>query len=179
MYAIAAVSRNGIIGSGGKIPWHLPLDFRWFKHKTLGGILFMGRKTYEGIGKPLPGRTTYLISRQAHIDNLPPEVVICNDWKGEVMSLEYTEKAIWVCGGAEIYKELLPHCSRLYLTRVKQDMSGDAHFPELPESFYCDQLIHENDAFLVERWLNSSVSSGILTPKEEWPFSAAGTVPKS
>jgi dihydrofolate reductase len=74
-YAIAAMSENRVIGNQGKIPWHLPEDFRWFKHKTMGGTLIMGRKTFESIGKPLPGRETLVVTRTSP----PTGIRACTD----------------------------------------------------------------------------------------------------
>src|ERR1700743_691878 len=104
-YAIAAMSENRVIGDHGKIPWHLPADFRWFKHKTMGGTLLMGRKTFDSIGKPLPGRETVVISRGAAV----PGVTTC-DLNSLEETLRRLPKPWWICGGAEIYRELLRQC---------------------------------------------------------------------
>src|SRR5277367_2048684 len=106
-HAIAAMSENRVIGNQGKIPWHLPEDFRWFKHKTMGGTLVMGRKTFESIGKPLPRRKTIVLSRDAKFSAV--------DTYLDITSLEQALPALpapyWICGGAEIYRQLLEKCS--------------------------------------------------------------------
>lgn len=146
-YAIVAMSENRCIGKQGKIPWHLPEDFAWFKQKTMGGTLIMGRKTYRSIGKPLPGRDTLVLSH-----SLVPGVSVCHDLAHLEENLEALRKPYWVCGGVEIYRQLLRNCSLLYLTRVKGVFSGDAFFPPFEDKFELDQVIHENDQFSVERW---------------------------
>lgn len=125
---IAAASRNGVIGAGGKLPWRLPADLQWFKHLTLGHPILMGRKTLESIGKPLPGRTNVVITRQksflccgtttAH--SLEEALLMCEE-----------EKEIFVVGGAEIYRQALPFADRIYLTRINQDFKGDAFLFEI------------------------------------------------
>jgi dihydrofolate reductase len=162
-HAIAAMSENRVIGNEGKIPWHLKDDFRWFKHKTMGGTLLMGRKTFESIGRPLPGRRTIVLTR-GHVGNT--EVEVCSDANHlpEIAGLG------WVCGGAEIYRELLPKCERLYLTRVKREVTGDTFFPPFEDRFCLDQVIHDEPEFRVERWV--SAASLALEP-EPWPFSTS------
>ena len=105
-YAIAAMSENRVIGNHGKIPWHLPEDFRWFKHKTMGGTLIMGRKTFESIGKPLPGRKTVVLThRPLDAEN----VETCANLA--LFDTEYFKTHpvadYWVCGGGTIYNQLL------------------------------------------------------------------------
>lgn len=97
------MSENRVIGNGGDIPWHLPEDFKWFKETTMGGILVMGRKTFDSIGRPLPGRETYVLSRTPR--NIP-KVHCFNDLA--VLDQLATEKTIWIAGGGEIYRQLLP-----------------------------------------------------------------------
>jgi dihydrofolate reductase len=160
-HAIAAMSENGVIGDRGKLPWHLPEDFRWFKHKTMGGTLIMGRKTFESIGKPLPGRRTIVVTRTTPALT---GVEVCADLR----SLSGApEEVWWVCGGAEIYRQLLPQCTVLYLTLVKRDVTGDAFFPEFKGAFRMDQVIHETEAFRVERWVSEDSPAGA---PEAWPF---------
>jgi len=120
LHAIAAMSENRVIGDHGKIPWHLSEDFRWFKHKTMGGTLVMGRKTFDSIGKPLPGRKTVVVSR--NLDRVSGGEAYSN--LQVLLAAESSTPKIWVCGGAEIYRQLLPQCSVLYLTRVKRVVEG-------------------------------------------------------
>ncbi len=146
--AIAAMSENRVIGNAGEIPWHLPEDFKWFKATTMGGILVMGRKTYESIGRPLPGRDTYVLSRQAR------EIRGVHSFTDlSVLDHLDTDKTIWIAGGGEIYKQMLPKCSELYLSRVHREVEGDAFFPEFEDQFRLDAVVQENDDFTVEHWI--------------------------
>jgi len=169
-HAIAAMSENRVIGNKGKIPWHIPDDFRWFKHKTLGGTLVMGRKTFESIGKPLPGRKTLVISR--HPAPYPDVTVLTL----ENFTSEYLpqhRENYWVCGGAQIYEQLITRCGYLYLTVIKREVEGDALFPSLKrvaEFHRLDQTIYENEQFRVERWRHLSLPEELQLTPEIWPF---------
>lgn len=126
---IAAVSGNRVIGREGRIPWDLPADLQRFKSLTMGHPLIMGRKTFESIGRPLPGRETIILTRQlgyraagctvAH--DLPAALSACGD------ALE-----VFVCGGEEVYRQALAVADRIYLTVVQREVAGDALFPEIP-----------------------------------------------
>ncbi|MRI32551.1 dihydrofolate reductase [Endozoicomonas sp. OPT23] len=134
---IAAVAENNAIGINNKMPWYLPGDLRYFKAVTMGKPIIMGRKTFDSLRKPLPGRTNIVITRDkewthegvkvvhtlADAISLAEDVALING-QGEVM----------VIGGAEIYRLALPQADRLYLTRVYQSFEGDAFFPELDDS---------------------------------------------
>ncbi len=128
--AIAAMAENRVIGAGNRIPWHLPEDFKWFKATTLGGTLVMGRKTYESIGRPLPGRTTVVLSRRGIVDE---RVLAASDL--EAIPGMPLPTPVFVCGGAEIYRQALPRCRTLLLTRVHGTPEGDAFFPEFESRF--------------------------------------------
>lgn len=146
--AIAAMSENRVIGNSGDIPWHLPEDFKWFKKTTMGDILVMGRKTYESIGRPLPGRDTYVLSRT------PREITGVHSFTDlEVLDQLETDQTIWIAGGGEVYKQMLGKCSELYLTRVHRTVEGDAFFPEFENDFALNEIVEQNDDFTIERWL--------------------------
>ena len=146
--AIAAMAENRAIGNKGKIPWHLPEDFKWFKQTTLGHFLVMGRKTYESIGRPLPGRKTFVLSRgQQAIPGVQTLASLT-----DLEQLE-TDKVIWIAGGSEIYRQMLPKCSELYLTRVHRSVQGDTFFPEFEDRFDLTDKPLERPEFTVERWL--------------------------
>jgi dihydrofolate reductase len=145
--AIAAVARNGVIGDGPRIPWHLPEDFRWFKQVTMGGILVMGRRTFESIGRPLPGRETVVLSRTGFARG---GVRIFADTSSLLAALATERRWIWVCGGAQIYRELLPACSDLFLTRVAREAVGDAHFPPVADLFRPLSMVLSTEQFAVE-----------------------------
>lgn len=145
------MSENRVIGNAGDIPWHLPDDFKWFKKTTMGDVLIMGRKTYESIGRPLPGRETIVISRQPQA--IPG--VQCLDRLSELENLP-KEKTLWVAGGGEIYRQLLPKCTEIYLTRVHQTVEGDAFFPAFEDQFEKIANVQSNDTFTIEHWKRSS-----------------------
>ena len=129
---IAAVAENGIIGRDGKLPWHLSEDLRRFKRLTMGHTIVMGRRTWESIGRPLPGRRMVVVSRQPQYRARPEgvEVAAClND------ALRIAEAAgddeVFIIGGAELYRAALIKADRLYLTRVRAKVAGDTYFPEV------------------------------------------------
>ncbi|HEY2953567.1 MAG TPA: dihydrofolate reductase [Verrucomicrobiae bacterium] len=136
--AIAAMSLNRVIGCGNKIPWHLPEDFKWFKKMTTGQVIVMGRKTFESIGKPLPDRTTIVLSRSqlSH-----PGVKTVSDLSQiDLTDLAVAGREVFICGGAQVYAQALPLCSDLYLTLVKRVVEGDAFFPPFEDRF---ELVEE------------------------------------
>jgi len=144
--AIAAVSENGIIGSGNRIPWHLPEDFKWFKQTTTGHILVMGRKTFESIGRPLPNRETIVVSKAGFAHPGVRTVASLDD----ISTADGRE--IFICGGAQIYAQALPRCSDLYLTRVKRVVEGDTSFPPFEHLFERLEIINDNAEFRIEHW---------------------------
>jgi dihydrofolate reductase len=130
---IAAMGENRVIGAGGAIPWHLPADFKHFKELTMGHPIVMGRKTFESIGKPLPGRTNIVVTRDASYRR--DGVVVVASPEAALAAAADAEGAdeVFVIGGAEMYKLFLPQAERVYLTRVHGTFEGDAFFPELGE----------------------------------------------
>lgn len=118
MTIIAAVSENGVIGRDGKLPWHVPGDLTLFKRLTVGHNLVMGRKTFESVGV-LPSRTTFVLSHT--LDKIKGATV--------VRTVEELPGSVYVCGGGEIYRLLLPRCDRMFLTLLKQKCEGDVTFP--------------------------------------------------
>jgi dihydrofolate reductase len=163
------MSENRVIARDGRIPFHLPEDLRWFKHKTMGSALIMGRKTYEAIGEPLPGRRTVVISRH---DISIPGVKVCRDLSQlPIGRAGDPEEVWWICGGAQIYAQLMSQTHFIYLTRVKREVEGDVFFPKFEDAFELNQTIHENDQFRVERWANKALKKEQIPAFESWPFS--------
>jgi dihydrofolate reductase len=125
---IVAMANNGVIGRDGDLPWHISEDLRRFKRITMGSPIVMGRKTYDSIGRPLPGRQSIVITRQATwqaegvtaVTSLAAALAACGE----------TDEA-FVIGGAEIYRLALPKADRLYITRVEADVDGDVRLPEI------------------------------------------------
>ncbi len=122
---IWAQDENGLIGREKQLPWHLPADMQWFKKKTLGKPLMMGRKTFESIGYPLPGRTNIVItSEDIKIDGC----TIAHSLK-EAITIAHGAGELMVMGGAQIYELALPQASRLYITKIHAAFEGDKYFP--------------------------------------------------
>lgn len=144
---VAALARNGVIGSGGKLPWHLPEDLRFFKRLTTGHCIAMGRKTFDSVGRPLPERTNLVISRNATLE--VPGVVVVRSLEAAVEAArERGESELFVVGGGDIYALALPRADRLYLTRVDVEPPGDAHFPRFDEAAWVlrSEAAHAADA---------------------------------
>lgn len=126
VYLVAAVAANGVIGAGGKLPWRLPEDLKHFKALTLGHPVIMGRKTWESLGKPLPGRENIVVTRAAGYD--APGASVASSLDG-VLALCAGEPTVFVIGGGELYAEALPVADGLVLTEIQRDYAGDARFP--------------------------------------------------
>lgn len=123
---IAAMAQNRTIGINNTLPWRLPGELKYFKSVTMGHHILMGRKTYESIGKPLPGRTTVIITRNQ--DYRAPGCIIANTLEAAI-SVCAADDEIFFIGGAELYSQALHVADRLYLTEIQKDFEGDAHFP--------------------------------------------------
>ena len=127
---IVAVAANGVIGRGNALPWHLSSDLRRFKRLTMGHHLVIGRRTWESLGRPLPGRRMIVISRST--PTLPAGVQTAGSLdEAIVLAAATSDDELFVGGGAAIYAMALPIADRLYLTRVEADVDGDVHFPDL------------------------------------------------
>jgi dihydrofolate reductase len=146
--AIAAMSLNRVIGKDNKIPWHLPEDLQFFKKMTTGQIVVMGRKTFESIGKPLPNRATIVLTRTpmdvAGVETIPDL---------DQIDLDRETRQVFICGGAQVYEQALPHCSDLYLTLVKREVEGDAFFPPFEEQFEFSALLLEKPEFKIMHYM--------------------------
>jgi dihydrofolate reductase len=145
--AIAAMSLNRVIGAGNRIPWHLPEDFKWFKRITTGQVIVMGRKTFESIGRPLPNRTTLVLTRSS--SSIPGVQTVPDLNKLMAEAAAFTGKKIFICGGAEVYRQALPMCSDLYLTVVNRVVEGDTFFPPFEERFELAELVVETAEFRI------------------------------
>lgn len=131
---IAAVAANGVIGEGGRIPWRLPTDFAFFKRMTMGKPLVMGRKTFESIGRPLPGRITIVASRRPGFApegvSVRPSLESALAYAQEVAAAEGARE-VMIGGGAQIYADAMPLADRLYVTHVALSPEGDTMFPPI------------------------------------------------
>lgn len=131
---VAAVGRNGVIGVADRLPWRLPTDLAHFRALTLGKPMVMGRRTFEGLGKPLPGRTTIVVSRAPGYDPAGAVVAVSVEEAleiGRAIAARDGVDAVTVAGGARVYAAALPYATRIELTEVALSPEGDARFPTL------------------------------------------------
>jgi|SRR3954451_2420283 dihydrofolate reductase len=152
--ALVAVARNGVIGKDNALPWRLSADLKRFKALTMGHSVAMGRKTYESIGKPLPGRTSIVVTRQPgyRIEN----AIVVNSIEEALKtccaqdSNEPVEPECFVIGGAEIFRQAMPMCDRMYITEIQRDFEGDVLFPEFNRQEWIEvsRERHEDDSGL-------------------------------
>lgn len=186
--AIAAMSLNRVIGADGKIPWHLPDDFKWFKQTTLGNVVVMGRKTFESLGRPLPNRKNLVMTKHPQqLKRKHPEIFgQYHEWRGgkhlktayqfrfskfgeqqetEIFIFNSIERIdpkefptdVFICGGAQIYEQMLPRCSDLYLTLVKREVEGDAFFPPFENKFEVAEEIKDSPEFKIIHYRHKSL----------------------
>ena len=129
---IAAMADNRIIGKDNQMPWHLPADFAWFKRCTMGKPVVMGRKTYESIGRPLPGRLNIVISRDA---SLSIEGVTTVTSIEQALEVAGEVEEVMIIGGGAIYAACLPMANKLYVTHIEAEIDGDTQFPDWGSEF--------------------------------------------
>lgn len=154
LIAIAAMARNRVIGREGSIPWRISDELRWFKRTTTGQCVIMGRKTFESLGRPLPNRRNLVVTR-AKTFNVEGVTAI-HDLAG-FDPAEYTDPGtdVFVIGGAEIYREMLPRCAELLLTVLPCEVEGDTLFPEFEPLFAFQETVLVHPEFEVRRYLRS------------------------
>jgi dihydrofolate reductase len=157
---IAAVAANGVIGAGNDIPWRIPADWQRFKALTTGHVLIMGRKTYDSIGRPLPGRTTFVITR----DRMwPKEGVRAVPSVDEAIdqAVRLDSQTIFVAGGGEIYRALWDRLTGLEITEVDQDPRGEVTFPDIDPNEWTEigREAHDGYSFVSYRRRAQRVST--------------------
>ena len=142
---IAAVARNGTIGRDNELPWRLKADLQHFRALTLGHPILMGRKTWESLGRPLPGRRNLVVSRAP---GFRAEGAECFADPAAAIAAAGKAPTLFVIGGAQLYAQLLPHADRLELTEVHADVDGDAHFPAFDPAQFIEERreAHHADA---------------------------------
>ena len=150
---IAALGKNRELGKENKLLWRIPDDLKRFKQLTLGHPVVMGRKTFDSIGKPLPGRTNIVISRQGLV--IKDAVVVNSLEKALEKARALDQKEIFVIGGASIYESVLPHADQLYLTLIDDEKEADVFFPPY-EHLFTKKLSEENREWqgIQYRWVN-------------------------
>lgn len=125
---VAAHAQNRVIGKNNELVWRLPKDFKHFKDLTMGHPMIMGRKTFESLGKPLPGRTSIIITRDNQYQQ--ESCVVVHSLQEAIEEAKKIDSEIYIIGGAQVYEQALPFATKMYLTEVKAIPEGDAYFPE-------------------------------------------------
>ena len=150
-----------VIGHRGKIPWHYSEDFQFFKNVTMGHNLLMGRNTFESIGKPLPGRFTYILTTDRAKLLTPPGTLACyvsGEWvRDQFHNNPEKFKNMWLCGGAKVYGEFLPLCSGIYVTHIIEEYEGDTYMPEFEHLFPDGEVVRETRNFWIARYWKENV----------------------
>ena len=135
---IVAAARNGVIGGGNKMLWRVPEDFAHFKRTTMGHPIVMGRKTWESIGRPLPGRRNVVVTRNADYRAEGAELAPSLE---DAFKMFNGDGTVFVIGGGEIYRQALPQADVVWLTKIGADFEGDATFPDLPETQWTTEVL--------------------------------------
>ncbi len=139
MEIVVAVTKNNVIGQDGDMPWHLPADLAHFKKLTTDHVIVMGRRTWESIGRPLPNRVNIVITRQANYEAEGATVVHSLKEAESVAG----DRRVFVIGGGEIYREAMPHCECLHITRIDTTLAGDTSFPHIGEPLWrCENSVN-------------------------------------
>jgi len=132
---VVAMDDNRLIGKGNGLPWHLPADLAYFKKITTDNSILMGRNTYDSIGKPLPNRRNIVITRNSEISIKGCEVVNSIE---KALSITKDEEEVMIIGGANLFEQLLPNVSRLYITHIEGEFEGETYFPNYDENEWLD-----------------------------------------
>lgn len=156
LIAIVAMASNRVIGREGRLPWHIPEDLKFFKKTTLGHPILMGRKTFESIGKPLPGRQNIVLSRAM----APREgVTVIRDIAGLAAAWPAGD-TVYLIGGAQLFADLLPQCEGLYLTWIEQPHEGDVLLPPFEHLFDLQEVLGRGDGFEFRYYRRKGTASG-------------------
>lgn len=139
---LVAMAKNRVIGKNNGLPWHLPADLKHFKSLTMGHAIIMGRKTYESIGRPLPGRTNIIVTRQTDFNVTGVIVVHSLDEALHCSTLSdttshYCER--FIIGGSDLYRQTIALSQRMYITEIQQAFDGDSYFPEYNQDEWCEK----------------------------------------
>jgi dihydrofolate reductase len=160
---VAAVARNGVIGSGGRLPWRLPGEQALFKATTMGHVLVMGRRTYESIGRPLPGRSTVVVTGDP--DWKPTEggsdsLHVAPSVEAALRLAADLDDQVYVVGGAQVYAASLPHVDELLISEIDDDPEGDTLFPIIDWDQWVEASRDDHDGWAVVRFTRASAVKG-------------------
>jgi len=150
--AIAAMAKNHVIGTDGRLPWHIPEDLAWFHAMTEGQTLIVGRKTLESMPN-LPQNAYLMLTQDKSYVPAASNVRVIHDLS-QVPNRDLAGRGIWICGGSAVYAAALPYCQYLYLTTVKGDFTGDAYFPPFSDTFQLDETLRDNAQLTIARYKN-------------------------
>ncbi|MFT5467072.1 MAG: dihydrofolate reductase [Verrucomicrobiales bacterium] len=160
LIAIVAMAANRIIGRDGDLPWKLSEDLKFFKRTTTGNTILMGRKTWDSIGRPLPGRRNVVISRS--LQDVPEGVEVLRSIDEVQQLLTRSETDVYLIGGAEIYGQLLPQCQEIFLSYVFEPHEGDTEFPAFEDGFELINVIEIHEEFEIRRYSRIKSVTSIL-----------------
>ena len=158
---IWAMDKNRVIGKDNRLPWHLPADLQFFKRVTMGSPIAMGRKTFESIGKPLPGRENIVITRNPSFK--PEGCRTVSSVQELIRAYQDLDTELFIIGGADIFKQVLPYADRLYVTLIHESFEGDTFFPD----------------FEIDEWQLESREKGIKDEKNVYDFEFLSYVKKA
>jgi len=150
---VAAVAANGVIGRGGGLPWYLPGDLPRVKRLTMGHVLVMGRRTYDSIGRPLPGRTTVVVTRQP--DWAVEGVRTASSVEQALETALQIDDEVFVLGGAEVYAAAMPHVDRMVVSHVEQEPAGDRSFPAVDWAVWREVDRSQHEGFAVATYVRA------------------------
>lgn len=157
---IVAYSKNRVIGHQGGIPWYIPDDLKRFKCITWGGVVAMGRKTFESIGRPLPNRTNIVLTKYKSISP-NTEISVCDSIEQLIQGYHRCpnpDHNLFIIGGSEIFKQTLPYVDKIIATEIDMDYPGDTYYPEIPKDFvrtYSQHMSHEGTTYRNMLYVNS------------------------
>ncbi|WP_348671157.1 type 3 dihydrofolate reductase [uncultured Idiomarina sp.] len=137
---IAAMANNRVIGKDNAMPWHIPNELQYFKKVTLGKPIVMGRRTFESLGRPLPGRKNIVLTSQPDRHQAPDNGVIWVANVDQAFAAAGDAEELMIIGGGKIYELFFPHCDRLYVTEIELDVEGDTYFPDYQKAHSWQEL---------------------------------------
>ena len=152
--AVAAMSCNGVIGNNGQLPWHLSEDLKFFKKLTYGSPVIMGRKTYESIGRPLPGRKNIVISSNPNVEG---NIETHQSIEDLIKAYKDSTESLFIIGGAQIYSALLNWTKEIYLTYIYKEYSGDTYFPKIDNDFKLNGIEFKTEEFEVRKMIRKPI----------------------
>ena len=152
--AVAAMSCNGVIGNKGQLPWHLSEDLKFFKKLTYGSPVIMGRKTYESIGRPLPGRKNIVISSNPNVEG---NIETHQSIEELVKVYKDSTESLFIIGGAQIYSALLNWTKEIYLTYIYKEYLGDTYFPKIDNDFKLNGIEFKTEEFEVRKMIRKPI----------------------